>query len=172
MWVFTTSGFYSVVKKPGCAPDELEVRARCRKDLEVMKRKTGTRSKILTNAGTDNPFRIRIDREIWARFLAESAMETDYPNFKDEVLSSKIDSSRTRKHRHDVYHEVWKALLSLNNTSRKKKRYIWSGLEDHVENDQHPSVSAAPDFSSGLPGTTTSRRKPSPRFQQSRYWGK
>ena len=172
MWVFTTSGFYSVVKKPGCTADELEVRGRCRKDLEVLKRRTGVKSKILTNAGTDYPFRLRINREIWAKFLAESAMEIDYPNFKDEVLSNKNDSLRTRKHRHDVYHEVWKALLSLSETSRKKKRYIWRDLEDHVEDDQHPNVSAVPDSSSDLPGTTSSRRKPSSRFQQSKFWEK
>ncbi len=53
MWVFTKTGFYSVVKKPGCAPDELEVRSRCRKDLEVLKRQAGVKSKILTSAGTD-----------------------------------------------------------------------------------------------------------------------
>lgn len=172
MWVFTKSGFYSVVNKPGCAPDELEVRSRCRKDLEVLKRQAGVKSKILTNAGTDYPFRIRINWEIWARFLAESAMEIDYPNFKDEVLSNKTDSLRARRHRHDVYHEVWKVLLSLSETSRKKKRYIWRDLEDHVEDDQHIVDSVAPDSSSDLPGTTSSRRKPSSRLQQSKFWEK
>ncbi len=172
MWVFTTCGFYSVVKKSHSTADELEVRGRCRKDLEVLKRKTGAKSKILANAGTDYPFRVRINREIWARFLAELAMEIDYPNFKDEVLFNKAESARARKRRHNVYHEVWKALLSLSETSWKKKRYIWRDLEDHVEDDQHFVDSVAPDSSSDLPGTTSSRRKPSSRFQQSKFWEK
>lgn len=172
MWVFTTCGFYSVVKKSHSTADELEVRGRCRKDLEVLKRKTGAKSKILANAGTDYPFRVRINREIWARFLADSATEIDYPNFKDEVLSNKNDSLRARRHRHDVYHDVWKVLLSLSETSRKKKRYIWRDLEDHVEDDQHPSVNADPNSRPELPGTTASRRKPSSRFQQSKFWEK
>jgi hypothetical protein len=67
MWTFTKSGYYSVAKKPDCAPDELEVRARCRKDLEILKKQTGVKSKILTNAGTDYPFRIRMKREAWRK---------------------------------------------------------------------------------------------------------
>lgn len=120
MWVFTRAGFYSVLKKPVCAADELEVRTRCRKDLEVLKKKTGSTSKILRNAGTDYPFRIRINREVWASFIADEAMSIDYPNFKDEALFGRTGSARERKHRHDVYHDVWKALLSLSGTSRKR----------------------------------------------------
>jgi hypothetical protein len=122
MWAFTKSGFYSVVEKPSCAPDELEVRARCRKDLEVLKKQTGSKSKILTNAGTDYPFRIVMRQEIWAKFLADEAMAIDYPNFKDEVLFGKAEGPRRRKLRHDVYHEVWRALLSLSETPWRTQR--------------------------------------------------
>jgi len=92
MWVFTKSGFYSVVRKPGCAPGELEVRARCKKDLEILKKQAGTMSKILTNAGTDYPFRIRMRREIWARFLADEAMNIDYA----QVSRTKYSSGKVR----------------------------------------------------------------------------
>ena len=129
MWVFTKSGFSSVVKKPGLAPDELEVRARLRKDLEELKKQTGVKSKILTNAGTDYPFRIRMKREIWAKFLADEAMAIDYPNFKDEVLFGKSENPRRRKHRHDVYFDVWKALLSLSDPLGKRQRCNWRELE-------------------------------------------
>jgi len=136
MWVFTKSGYYSVVKKPGCALDELEVRARCRKDLEVLKKQTGAKSKILTNAGTDYPFRIRMSREIWAKFLADEALSIDYPNFKDEVLFGKAEGPRRRRHRHDVYHEVWRALLSLSEKPGRKQRCKRKELEDTMEDDQ------------------------------------
>ncbi len=172
MWVFTKFGFYSVVKKPDCAPDELEVRARCRKDLERLKKQTGVKSKILTNTGTDYPFRIRMKREIWAKFLADEAMSIGYANFKDQVLSNKIESPRRRKHRHDVYSDVWKALLSLSDKTGKGQRYNRIELEENLEDDQHIVDDADPDSSLGSPGTKAPARKPSIRFRHSTFLGK
>jgi|WetSurMetagenome_2_1015567.scaffolds.fasta_scaffold00986_14 hypothetical protein len=149
MRVFTKSGFFSVVKKPGFAPDELEVRARCRKDLELLKKQTGVKSKILTNAGTDYPFRIRMKREMWAKYLANEAMEIDCANFKDEVLSDKIETRRRERHRHDVYLPVWKALLSLSNTRGKRWRDYRGELEDTLENDQDLMEGDGPHSSPG-----------------------
>ena len=114
MWVFTKSGFYSVVKKPECSPDELEVRARCRKDLEVLKKETGVKSKIFTNAGTDYPFRICMNREVWAKFLADEAMSIDYPNFKDQVLSSKAVGAVIRQQQNVICCVALKARHRVN----------------------------------------------------------
>ena len=166
MWVFTKSGFFSVVKKPACSPDELEVRARCRNDLERLKKQTGVKSKILKNAGTDYPFRIRMRRELWAEFLADEAMIIDYANYKDKVLSNKIESSRRRKHRHDVYSDVWRVLLSLSDTPGKRQRGNRGELEDTMEDDQDLIDGADPDSSPGSPGTKSPGRKPSIRFRQ------
>jgi hypothetical protein len=166
MWTFTKSGFYSVVKKPGCAPDDLEVRARCRKDLEVLKKSTGVKSKILTNFGTEYQFRIRMKQQIWAKFLADEAMSIDYPNFKDEVLFGKSETPRRRKHRHDVYFEVWRALLSLSNAPGKRHRYSRSVPEDALEDDQDLIDGSGPDSSSGSPETKAPGRKPSLRFRR------
>jgi hypothetical protein len=172
MWIVSRHGFFSVVKKPSCAPDELEVRARCKRDLERLKEITGIKARILENAGTDYLFRIRMKREIWAKFLADEAMSIDYPNFKDEVLFGKSETPRRRKQRHDVYLAVWKALLSLSNTPGKMQRYNRSGLEDTLEDDQDLIDGAGPDSSLGLPGTKAPGRKPSFRFIKSKSWGK
>jgi hypothetical protein len=172
MWIMSRHGFFSVVKKPSCAPDELEVRARCRKDLEVLKKQTGSKSKILTNAGTDYPFRIVMRQEIWAKFLADEAMEINYANFKDEVLFGKSETQRGRKHRHDVYFEVWRALLSLSEKPGRKQRCKRKELEDALEDDQDLTESAHPDSCLGLPGTKAPGRKPSLRFRQSTFRGK
>jgi hypothetical protein len=160
MWVFTRSGFFSVVKKPGCAPDELEVRARCRRDLEVLQKQTGVKSKILANAGTDYPFRIPMRREIWAKFLADEAMEIEYANFKDEVLFGNRETPRRRRHRHDVYFEVWRALLSLSETPGKRPRCSWRELEENLEDDQNLIEASAPDSSFAPPEKRTPARKP------------
>lgn len=172
MWVFTKTGFYSVVKKPGCAPDELEVRSRCRKDLQVLKKQTGVKSKILTDVGTDYPFRILMDRGMWANFLANEARSIDYPNFKDEVLFSKAESPRARKHRHDVYFDVWKSLLSLSDTPGKRQWYNWRELEGSLEDNQHLIDDADPDSSPGSPVANAPLRKRPPRFLQSEFLGR
>jgi hypothetical protein len=172
MWTFAKSGFYSVVKKSDCALDELEVRARLRKDLEVLKKQTGVKSKILTNAGTDYPFRIRMKRETWVKFLADEAMSIDYANFKDEVLSNTIETPRRRRHRHDVYLVVWKALLSLSNTPGKMGRYNRRELEETLEDDQDLIDGSGPDSIPGSPGQRAPARKPPLRFIQSKLRGK
>jgi hypothetical protein len=172
MWIMSRQGFYSVVKKPGCAPDELEVRARCRKDLEVLKKQTGSKSKILTNAGTDYPFRIRMKREIWAKFLADEAMEVDYANFKDEVLFGKTETPRRRKHRHDVYFDVWKALLSLSDPPGKGQRDKRRELQETLEDDQDLIDDAGLDSSLGSPGKKAPVRKPPLRYLPSKPWRK
>jgi len=172
MWVFSKHGYFSAVEKPGCAPGELVIRARCKEDLERLKAATGTEAPILKKAGTDYPFRICMNREVWAKFLTGEAMSIDYPNFKDEVLFGKIESPRRRKHRHDVYFNVWKALLSLSATSGKGRRFKQRELEEHLEDDQDLMESAGADPSFGSAGTKAPGRKPSLRFRQSTFWGK
>ena len=172
MWVFSKHGYFSAVKKSGCAPGELVIRARCKEDLERLKAATGTEAPILKKAGTDYPFRICMNREVWAKFLADEAMSIDYPNFKDEVLFGKIESPQRRKHRHDVYSDVWKALLSLSGTPGKGRRFNRRKSTDTLEDDQYLIGSGGPDFSPGSPGTKAPARKPSLRFRRSRFGGK
>jgi hypothetical protein len=172
MWIMSRHGFFSVVKKPGCAPDELEVRARCRRDLEVLQMQTGVKSKILANAGTDYPFRIRMTWEVWAKFLADEAMAIDYPNFKDAVLFGKSETPRRRKHRHDVYLDVWRALLSLSEKPGRRQLCNRRELEDTMEDAPDLTEGADPDSSLGSPGKRAPVRKPPLRFQQSKFWGK
>jgi hypothetical protein len=172
MWIMSRHGFFSVVKKPSCSNGELEVRARCRKDLERLKKQTGSKSKILTNAGTDYPFRTRMRQEIWAKFLADEAMEINYANFKDQVLSNKIETPRRRKHRHDVYSEVWRALLSLSDQPGRRQRCNRRELEDALEDAPDLTEGAGPDSSLGSPEMKALGRKPSPRYQSSKSWRK
>ena len=172
MWVFSKHGYFSAVKKSGYAPGELVIRARCKEDLERLKAATGTEAPILKKAGTDYPFRICMNREVWAKFLTGEAMSIDYPNFKDEVLFGKIESPRRRKHRHHVYFNVWKALLSLSETPGKRQRCSRRKLEENPEDGQHLIGGAGADPSFGSPGTKAPARKPSLRFRRSTFWGK
>jgi hypothetical protein len=85
----------------------------------------------------------------------------DYPNFKDEVLFGKSETPRRRKHRHDVYFEVWRALLSLSDTPAKEQRCNWRELEATLEDDQDLTEDAGPDSSLGPHGKKPRGRKPS-----------
>lgn len=121
MWVFTKIGFYSVVRKPGLGSELLEVRPRRREDLERLNAKTGLKAPILENAGTDYPFRVRMVREVWAKFLGDSAMTIDYENFKEEILFGKVEAKSDREWRHQIYHEVWKILLHLGGGKKRRR---------------------------------------------------
>lgn len=100
----TTHGFYStVLSREGRAM----VRARVREDLEAFLASTGSDADIIETAGSDYPFRVIVDRDVWAGFLRSEAEGIDYANFKDAV------TARQGRRRHDVYLAVWSALRSL-----------------------------------------------------------
>lgn len=103
MWIFTTTGFYSVVQKPG--EMDLTVRARCAADLDHLRdRYMPQLSPTLHGGGSDYPYRAHISHPLFAAGLALMAFDITYPNFKDEIY---------RQHgirREAVYTKVW-ALL-------------------------------------------------------------
>lgn len=109
MWIFTTAGFFSVVHKPGNAPDELTVRSRVRADLANLANALPqwSCSAIQETELTDYPYRCVVKREALGAWLAAQAVELDYYNFK-EAVRVRQGSARAA-----IYHEVWAALLSL-----------------------------------------------------------
>ena len=106
MWLLTTFGFFSVVRKPG--ETGLTVRARVRTDLEALgKEYLPSLGPITADGGTDYPFRARVAPEALAAAVARMVEEIDYSNFKDTV-----DTRQGRERAH-VYGEVWSALRKL-----------------------------------------------------------
>ena len=105
MWIMTTDGFYSTVKKPD-QTDALTVRARVKKDLENLLDKLKLGVEIRTGVGTDYPYRITIKQEEWAEYLHKAAMDIGYSNCKDSLALS--DNNR-----HYVYFRCWEALMLL-----------------------------------------------------------
>ena len=105
MWLMTTTGFFSVVKKPG---DELlTVRARAREDLERLKARAPTLGDIVAGGGTDYPYRARITAADLAEVARQLVLDIDYGNFKNEV-SARQGAARAR-----AYGRVWGDLLDL-----------------------------------------------------------
>jgi hypothetical protein len=179
MWVFTKSGFYSAVKKPGCAPGELEVRARCKGDFQRLIHVTGASCRIIDNAGTDYPFRVRMHRTLWADFVYNQAIDIDYDNFKGQIDVNQWESMSQRNRRHDAYMGVWRALLALEETMPKTGTIGGGDLQDdrgfyydrseHPQwsNDHHPS-----DASRGLPNAQEQPMAPASKTKKSRRGGK
>jgi hypothetical protein len=109
MWLVTTFGFYSVVRKPWDRDrDTLTVRARAREDLETLKgRYLPTLGEIAEDESADYRFRAQAPREDVAKALAEAVGDIDYDNFKNEVAKKQGHG------RADLYHELWDTLRKL-----------------------------------------------------------
>ena len=108
MWLFTTIGFFSVVKKDG--EHHLTVRARSSADLDRLRTSFMPElSATITKKGTDYPFRATINRQAFAKGMARIGESIDYHNFKDEV------ADRMGLERAHTYHHVWSALKRIEN---------------------------------------------------------
>lgn len=104
MWIFTKSGFYSVVADQEQA-GKVVVRSRWKEDLANLNKGLKVKGKIIQAQKADYPFRMIIDQLAWARFLHGQAEMIDYLNFKDQIKDYE---------RHDLYLKVWAALKGLN----------------------------------------------------------
>ena len=103
MWILTTRGFYSIVKRDG----QLCVRARVEDDLARLRELMPALGPTIKNAGVDYPFRAFIPHEAFAASLPLLAAEITYPNFKDAVAQTQ------GKERAAVYGQVWQKLIDL-----------------------------------------------------------
>ena len=112
MWIFTPEGFFSVVDA-GEFGQELMVRARDPRDLDRL------RSSYLPSLGPnvelpgrDYPVRAFVQRQEFARALADMALAIDYDNFKDTV------AARHGAARAHVYGRVWADCLDIQEAPR------------------------------------------------------
>ena len=121
MWVFTKHGFFSAV----CArqgdgahgqpidSNRIMVRARVRGHLEALKKRFPDllgECDIYESADTDYAFRIFIDKRVWSRVISGLADETDYDNFKSEVVRHQGRAGAAYEH---ALHGVWSVMYRL-----------------------------------------------------------
>lgn len=106
MWIFTTIGFFSIVQKRGTT--YLTVRARAKGDLDALRdRYLPSLSPTSSKGGTDYPWRATVDHAAFAAAMKQMVLDVSYDNFKNAVAARQ---GRARAH---AYHEVWAALLHL-----------------------------------------------------------
>ncbi len=86
MWLFTETGFVSVVQKD---PNEdlLTVRARDKESLEDLAVKFGL--SIIKTPMADYPYRVDIQRNDFASYVSAEIALLDYPNFKSQVATTR-----------------------------------------------------------------------------------
>ena len=106
MWLLTSVGFFSIVRKTG--ESDLTVRARARSDLEeLIRRYLPSMGPIVEGTGTDYPYRAQASPDALAAGVARIVEDIDYPNFKDMV------ADRQGFERAHVYGDVWSVLRRL-----------------------------------------------------------
>jgi hypothetical protein len=80
MWLFTSSGFISIVEKDA---DRLAVRARDSLSLSSLAQSYGV--EIRSTPTADYPYRIFITKDQFKNWLSNQPGQIDYKNFKSEV---------------------------------------------------------------------------------------
>lgn len=80
MWIFTTSGFISVVKEKG---DLLKVRSRDEESLKKIAART--RAEIDRSPLADYPYRIQVSKSEFKDWLLLEVENVEYHNFKSEA---------------------------------------------------------------------------------------
>lgn len=103
MWIYTTRGFFSIVKNYE-NPSEMLVRARLRGDLERLREAWPTLTPTRETNRRDYRFRAAIPAREFPLLMSKLASEVDYMNFKDAV------AARHSPLRSDLYHDVWEVM--------------------------------------------------------------
>jgi hypothetical protein len=86
MWLFTTHGLLSVVKRK--RSDQFQVRARVRKTLEQIAQLLYREDvEIIETSDSDYRYRVLLSFDEWLKLIQELAGEVDYSNFKHEVAA-------------------------------------------------------------------------------------
>lgn len=110
MWLMTTFGYYSIVRKPWDRRRRtLTVRARTLDDLAQFRRRCAALGPTTKDTRADYHYRAQAPAKAVAQVIARAICGIDYDNFKDAVRQRDPD----RAH---VYAAIWARLAALQTT--------------------------------------------------------
>ena len=118
MWVFTKEGVFSAVWDRYCRGDEVMIRAHCKEDLcRLAKRIIGycDEDTIFEAEDADYRYRIKIPKTVWSEYLADCALQIDYPSVKKAIIP---DNDPLRK---DAYYQVWETLFRWRSKKEQQR---------------------------------------------------
>lgn len=105
MWLFTTSGFFSIIRDAQ-EPARHHIRARSLADLENLRALLPSLPvPVPSHPGSDYPYRILCPADMLPEVLTTLAARVTYPNFKSAL--SKIPSQRDKL---PACHAVWETM--------------------------------------------------------------
>lgn len=105
MWIASSVGFFSIVRKDG----NLHVRARVRMDLENLLALPGMpQPPIESWPEADYRWRVRLSPWAAGQVLGALAGTVDYPNFKNEVARRADQRAKL-----PAYHRLWDGLFAI-----------------------------------------------------------
>ena len=113
MWLFTETGFVSVVADAK-QKDQMVVRARDKQSLQPLVDEYGV--KILNWKNRDYPHRVLLTRKQFVDWLVQMGEELEYTNYKNRV-------TQTRGHEfaHPL-HTVWATMLELEDLGKPRQQ--------------------------------------------------
>jgi len=119
MWIYTKTGFYSIVHKPPCKEDELLVRTRSKDDIDKLQKQLKEKYKfngeVIESPKADYAYRMIVPREVFALFIATTALDLNYDNFKNTIRGKDYQ-------RHDAYFRCWEAMYEWQRDLQRVKK--------------------------------------------------
>lgn len=111
MWIFTDTGFISIVRKPE-HPSVLTVRARDRASLEALAARASVEIKRSPNG--DYPYRVFVGDGPFLEWFLDRGGELKYSNFKNQV-------AKTRGYQFaHALNDVWAAMLAVEDEGSRE----------------------------------------------------
>ncbi len=119
MWIFTSTGFVSVVEHRD-DPGRLVVRARDRASLDALVARTG--APVNPWQGSDYAYRIVVDRPVLADWLADEVRAIEYTNYKTSAHEARGGRFEA------ALHEVWRAMMAFQRAEERDAGPVSQGL--------------------------------------------
>lgn len=112
MWLFTKHGFYSATRSK-TTKGFMQIRARCRGDLENLQQRFGLSGKIIETPEADYRWRILCRPSTWEMLAVKLAQDVDYSNFKNSVGDDQHDKPLMA---------VWSAMHRFQEDTLRRER--------------------------------------------------
>lgn len=122
MWIFSTLGFFSIVRKahPAAPGRPVQIRARRREDLANLVSRvgiTGDEAQIIDTPAADYCARLALQDATLSRVLSALGDTITYPNFKSAIHANPDQSDKS-----SALADIWEVMYAYQGkTGRRRK---------------------------------------------------